>query len=131
MARATRLTAKDWNQKAMAARKHGIDGFQMRGELSLAPEQVDRLTELRDLVKTHEGRLDLRREMVARLTLITDIAFAEMTKWKEDNPDKSLFDSPVAKRASTWFAEARRQLEAFPSDGDVIDITEMLKGGKQ
>lgn len=110
----TEITEKQRKQRQLAARKHGIRALQERGPGSLVePEKITRLAELRQLVRTNQGRADLRDEHTARTALIVEIAFSEIAKHVEGG--KSLFTSPVIRRASTWWAEFRRCLDGYPA----------------
>lgn len=97
-----------------AARKHGIRALEDAGPKSLEPQQVGRLQELRQLVRTHPGRMELRIELTARAALIVDLAMSELTRHADSG--ESIFDSMVIKRGGTWFAELRRLLADFPED---------------
>jgi hypothetical protein len=102
-----------------AAKKHGIYAFEARGPQTLAPEEVESLKELRALVKTEQGREELREEVTARLLVLVLKSFDEMAKKR--GPE--LWNTPVLARAGTYLAELRRWLETFPpEDRDIIDL---------
>ncbi len=54
------------NQKAVS---HGIHAFQDNGPGRLQPAQINRLEELRQLVKEEPGRQELRRSFLLRTWL--------------------------------------------------------------
>lgn len=108
-----------------AAEKHGIHTFEARGVTALEPGRLSRLAELRQLVKSQPGRLELREELTARCALIVDIAMSELVKTHEAGD--SIWDSPVIKRAGTYLAEMRRLLDSFPPDDADNDVTDQIR----
>ena len=93
---------------------HGMRGLEISGPKSLDSAKYDRLSDLRRIVATHPGRQELRQELAARVALLVEIGFHELVKTHEDG--KSIWESPVIGRYSTYLAELRRVLETFPAD---------------
>lgn len=121
------LSDEQLKQRKQAARTHGLYSFENGGPDTLAPAKVERLAELREMVKTHPGREAIRQETTARVALIVEIAFSEMQETAEAG--ESIFDAGVTQRAATWFAELRRYLDAWPPDElENANILESLKG---
>lgn len=108
-----------------AARKHGIDALIERGPSTVEPGRVGRLAELRQLVRTHPGRMELREEMAVRCAMICDIAFSEIVVARREG--QPIFDTPVMKRAATWFAELRRTLDGFPAEGESGTAADIIR----
>lgn len=122
------LTSKQLERNRNAPRTHGIYAFRDNGPEALDASKVGSLQELRELVSTQPGRMELRQEMAARVALICYLAYGEMVE-VADEKGKSIFDAPVTKRAGTWFAELRRLLDAWPDDDDSANVLEGLQNG--
>lgn len=116
---ARKLTAAEREQRQQASRKHGIHAFESRGERALAPAEVARLQELRNLVRTAPGRREIREEIVARLVVIARKVFNDMEQMAGS---EEWWESGVVKRGGTYLAELRRWLDTFPTqDGSQYD----------
>ncbi|MCI0398228.1 MAG: hypothetical protein L0322_25310 [Chloroflexi bacterium] len=119
-------------QRQQAAVKHGIHAFEARGPLALDDGRLSRLAELRQMVRSHPGRMELREELTARTALIVDLAMSELITTHEAG--KSIWESPVIKRAGTYLAELRRLLDSFPpekSQGSAADIIgQIIENGR-
>jgi hypothetical protein len=117
------MTEAAQRQRQKASRKHSIYAFSDRGAEALSTENVNSLNDLRELVKTHPGREELRRELTARVALVCYMGFSELSN---DAQKGSIWESPVIKRAATWVAELRRLLDSYPDDLNVIDAESVL-----
>jgi hypothetical protein len=119
-------------QQRRAARKHGIRAYEDRGEESLTHPQRSRLAELKDLVQDKQGVVELLKERAARAVLIIEMAEAWVEK--EAQEGKTFDEIGVIRRLGTYQETARRALsdllKALPNDKDILDITDLLKGGK-
>ena len=70
------MTEKKITQQQQAARKHGAYAIRDRGpDAIIDPERVARLGDLRQLTRTHEGRQDLKEELLSRVLLIVEVGF--------------------------------------------------------
>jgi len=117
------LSDAELEQRRQAARTHGLRAFEARGERSLEPGQVNRLQELREMVRDRPGREDLRRELLARTALLVEIGFAHLRQEAEAGAD--IWGSNVVKRLGTYLAESRRLLDSFRDEtprGSSADI---------
>lgn len=108
------------------AEKHGVFAVEARGESALAPAEVESLRELREMVRTHPGRQEIREEIVARLVIITRKVFRDMERLAES---PKWWEAGVVRRGGTYLAELRRWLDTFPTtDGRPKDVTALLQG---
>jgi hypothetical protein len=117
------MTPAAIDQRRQAARTHGIHALRRRGPDALEPEKIGSLAELRQLLRTHPGRLELMEEQAARLGLICEMAFAELAEARARG--ESIWEGAIIKRAGTYFAEYRRLLTSLPDadrDGLAADI---------
>lgn len=105
------MSESDLQQKQQAARTHGIHAFERRGADALDPLRVGRLAELRSMVEDAPGRMELRRELTARMALIAEIGFAHLREQAEQGAD--IWDGGIIRRLSTYVAETRRLLDTF------------------
>jgi hypothetical protein len=106
---------------------HGIYAFEARGPDALAPEKISRLAELRALAATESGRLDLRKELTARLGLLVEMGFSQMRKDAEAGKD--IFSSSVIKSFGVFANTFLRSLDNWPKDAEKPkDILEALRG---
>ena len=96
------------NRKAVS---HGIHAFQDNGPNRLQPAQINRLAELRELVKEEPGRQELRQELTARMALICELGFAHLRERTEAGDD--IWSSGIIRRLATYVAETRRLLDSF------------------
>lgn len=111
------------------ALKHGIVALEARGESALAPAEVESLRELREMVRTHPGRQEVREEIVARLVIIARKVFNDMEQLAES---PKWWEAGVVRRGGTYLAELRRWLDTFPTtDGRPKDVTALLQGEDQ
>lgn len=104
------------------ARKHGLSSFERHGDKSLIdPKEINALAELRLLVKTVPGRLDIREELTARVALLTSIGFSSLFE-RYGNPELparlrvKMWEDPVMKRLATYAALLDRLLRGFPPE---------------
>jgi hypothetical protein len=110
-------------QRQQASRKHGEYAFRRRGDDALEPSQISALSELRELVETNPGRLELRKELTARMALICEIGFSYLREQVEDGED--IWAGGIINRLSTYVAETRRLLDSFSDDtpkGSAVEI---------
>ena len=108
------------------AEKHGVFAVEARGESALAPAEVESLRELREMVRTHPGRQEIREEIVARLVIITRKVFNDMEQLASS---PKWWEAGVVRRGGTYLAELRRWLDTFPTtDDQPKDVTALLKG---
>lgn len=112
------------NKRAMT---HGMRSMEVgRGIQALQPFELDNLQELRDLVKSGDGRAGVRDEIVARLVLICRKFFADAFN-AHDSP--RWWDSGPVVRGGTYLAELRRWLDSYPDDKQAdITLIELLRG---
>lgn len=104
--------------------KHGIDSFAAHGDGRLQARQITRLSELRQLVESEPGRMDLRKELTARTMLIVELGYAHLRQQAEKGED--IWAGGVIRRLASYIAETRRLLDSFPGEGRYID-TELIK----
>lgn len=127
----TKITAKELAQRQNAARKHGIEAFEARGEDALEVVQRSRLVELRESAQTRDGVIDMLKERTARAVLIAEMA----ESWVQQEIEKGVkFDEiGLLKRLGTYQETARRALmalfSALPDHSKTMDITDFMKGG--
>ena len=120
------MTEKKLTHQQEAPRKHGMYAIDGRGEAAVTdPRLIARLRDLRQLARAHEGRQELREELLSRVLLICEIGFSEVQKTVERG--ESIWDVPPIKRLATYIAEARRLLDSFPKgDEKVVDALTVL-----
>ena len=100
------------------AKRHGIRQFEDRGPARLTdPAQIERFAELKRMVKSEPGRIELRQELAARAALLVDLGFSELIRTNEAG--KSIWNTPTIKRMGTYMAELRRLLDSFPADDEL------------
>jgi hypothetical protein len=127
----TKLTAKEIAQRQNAARKHGIEAFQARGDVALDVEMRKRLDSLRIMAQTRDGVIEMFKERAARAMLMAEMA----EDWIQHELDKGVkFDEiGLLKRVGTYQETARRALmalyAALPDYSKAMDITDFMKGG--
>lgn len=109
-----------------AAKRHGIYSFEKDVNRGLQPFEIDSLQELRELARSEQGRMDLKIEVIARLSIIVRKAFTDMG----ESQGAGLWSSGVIGRAGTYIAELRRWLEIIPSDkrDDALDAAKLING---
>jgi len=107
------------------SRTHGIYSLRDSGPKTLDPVQIERYSELKQLVKTHPGRIELREELAARAALLVDLGFSELIKTASDG--QSVWDSPVIRRMGTYMAELRRILDSFPANDNQQSANEIIQ----
>lgn len=125
------LTEKQLARNQQAARKHGAYAFQSSGEASLAPEGRSRLAEIRELVRTQPGNLQLRQELAARTVMLAELGLAHLEErygQAEGDERFKLWSDPILARLGTFIAEARRQLETLPTDKGRKTLNEVMNG---
>lgn len=93
------------------ALKHGVFAENLTTIERLQPEKINRLVELRQLVKTEPGRLEIREELTARMALIVDLGFSHLAQQQAEGDD--IFATAVLKRLQGYVAETRRLLDSF------------------
>lgn len=108
----------------MVAKKHGLHAFQERGEASLEPQQISRLAEIRQMVKDTPGRLELRNELTARMSMICELGFAHLAEEAKNGHD--IWTSGVIKRLATYVAETRRLLDGYADEVPRGTATEII-----
>ena len=118
---------KKLTQQQEAARNHGVYAVRDRGDQAVVdPKQIARLADLRRMAKSHDGRQELKEELLSRVVLICDLGFSELHKTVESG--KSIWETPSIKRLATYLAEARRLLDSFPKgDEKVVDAVTVLE----
>ena len=127
----TELTAKEIAQRQNAARTHGIDAYERRGESALDDPQGKRLETLRLMAQTREGVVEMLKERAARAMLIAEMA----EDWVQKELDRGVkFDEiGLLKRLGTYQETARRALmalfAALPNYSKAMDITDFMRGG--
>ena len=74
--------AGEWKDSPEAAaragqksRKHGMKAVEARGREALDPAEVQRLEDLRELLATEPGRMEVRGELAARVAIIVERGF--------------------------------------------------------
>ncbi len=112
------MAAPEENKNALT---HGIHSFEAGGERNLSPFEVESLQELRELVKTEQGRQDVKLEIIARLVIIARKLFADMQKSQNS---RDWWEGGPVIRGGTYLAELRRWLEIFepPRKTDSVDV---------
>ena len=104
----TEGTFKDGNRASIT---HGTRSLENSGPSRLSPENISRLSELRDMVKSDSGRMDIRRELTARMALICDLGFSHLSQQQQDGAN--IWDGGIIRRLATYTAETRRLLDSF------------------
>jgi hypothetical protein len=103
---------------------HRVNAFEARGEAALAPTQKEYLAELREMVRTQPGRLEIREELAAALMLICQLGFSHMRENAEKGQD--IWESGVIGRLATYINALRMLLDNWPEDDkgrqNIIDI---------
>lgn len=105
-------------------KKHGIHALENRGAASLTNLEIASLRELKELVRTDEGKAQVKREITARLVLIARKMFGDMeTKLN----DPQWWESGVVRRGATYLAELRRWMDALPTgEREIRNVTDLL-----
>ena len=111
-------------QRQAASKSHGIHAFVSRGDDSLRPKDVSRLAELRKMVKSDAGRMDLREELLSRMFLIVELGYFHLEQ--EAQAGKDIWATDVIKRMGTYAAECRRLLDSWPQQGPPV-IAELVR----
>jgi len=69
-------TIREVRQKAAQSNiKHGMGAVAARGRDALDPAEVQRLEDLRELLATEPGRIEVRQELAARVAIIVERGF--------------------------------------------------------
>ena len=127
---------RDANRARLAgqqSRSHGFYAFRDRGEAGLIdPKEVSKLSELRAMVKSDSGRIELKRELAARLGLLAEIGFRSLhDRYGGQQARKSsagnMWDDPVIKRLATYLNLYVRVLDSFSGEDDSNEYREELK----
>ena len=107
--------------------------FRDRGEAGLIdPQQISKLDELREMVKSDAGRIELKLELAARLGLLAEIGFGSLhdryaSKKARKSHTGNLWDDPVIKRLATYLNLYVRVLDSFSREDDSNEYREELK----
>lgn len=110
-------------QRQQASSKHLVHSFERRGTEALDPQRINRLDELRQMLSDAPGRVALRRELAARMILISEMGFAHLKQQAENG--ENFWESGVIRRLGSYVAESRRLLDSFEDDtirGTAADI---------
>lgn len=111
-------------------KKHGQFALEASGLESLDPQGITRLTELRALMETAPGRLEVRVELAARFALLLEMGFEHMRRQAENGED--IWDAGPIKHMSTYANTLTRLMNTHPQAIDeAIDVTEMVKEAKE
>ena len=118
------MTGQPKNKNALT---HGIYSLDKgNGIKVLEPFELDNLQDLRDLVKSGDGRLAIRDEIIARLVLISRKFFNDAFN---NHNSPSFWRTPTLARGGTYLAELRRWLDAYPDDQKTtVTLIQMLRG---
>jgi len=63
---------EDGRKAGQTSKTHGMEALAARGRAALDPAEVASLDELRDLLNTHPGRIEVRTELAARTMMIVE-----------------------------------------------------------
>jgi hypothetical protein len=105
------MGAPEGNQNRLTHGIHALDTGS--GLKSLSPFELDNLEDLRQMARSGDGRLELKVEIIARLTLICRKFFADSFN-THDSP--RWWDSGPVSHGSHYLSELRRWLESYPPD---------------
>lgn len=112
--------------------KHGMR-LAAGGEYSLIhvdPRLVKRLGELRELLATEPGRLDVRLELISRYAIIVELGMAEVGRAIDRGDD--LFDTPVIAKLATYMNALQSAIDKFPDPLDeAIDVEAVLTSARE
>jgi len=104
---------------------HGIYNLENRTPEAMTPFDVSTLHELRQLLKTDAGRLDLKIEVIARLAMIARKFFSDAF---DTAKAERWWESGVVGRGATYLAELRRWLDTVPAEQKDYTLIEVLRG---
>lgn len=107
------LTAAELEQRRQAARTHGLRSAFAAGkadESALAPEQRSRLVELREIVQTRKGAIELLQERAVRCIAVCEWAEEWLREQVEALGPAKAFSLGMMGRYFTAGAEARRSI---------------------
>ena len=103
--------------------KHGVRAFQARGEQALTSTGRSRHSELRELVQSREGIVELLQQRAADAVMVVEMAISYVAKQTQDG--HPLADIPVMRALPAYQNSAVRALhtlaDMMPKDKD-IDI---------
>jgi hypothetical protein len=103
---------------AQANAKHGAYAFQARGDDALTPTGRSRHSELRELVQSREGIIELLQQRAADAVMVCEMAISYVAKQTQDG--HTLADIPVMRTLPVYQNSAVRALhtlaEMMPKD---------------
>lgn len=101
---------------------HGVHSAANRPPALMNPLDVQTLTELRDLIRSGDGRIELRLEIIARLTLVARKFFADISR---NQSDPAWWNSGVVRVGGSYLSELRRWVDSMPPDREAIDVPDL------
>ncbi len=115
-------------QRRNAAKKHGMYGFQSRGEAALKKPARSRLIELRGQVQDRSGVLDLISENAVKAVMLVELLTSYI--YDQKTSGVQLDEIPALRILPGFMNSAQRALKdlisLMPSDGDAIDADKIL-----
>ena len=110
------------------AEKHGIFAIEARGRTALDPAEVGRLEDLRELLASQPGRMQVRQELAARVVIIVERGF----QWLEANGDAHFAKGTgPLKYLGVYSGLLARLLDNWPNPIEgARDVTELMQGGE-
>ena len=108
------------------ARKHGMEAVVARGREALEPKEVMRLEDLRKLMDSKPGRIEVRKELAARVATIVDRGF----QWLDVNGDAHFAKGTgPLKYLGVYSGLLARLLDNWPDPIEgARDVTALLQG---
>lgn len=115
-------------QRQRAARKHGMYGYQQRGELALDIPGRSRLVELREQVQDRSGVMDLISENAVKAVMLVELLTSYIYDQKMSGV--RLDEIPALRILPGFMNSAQRSLKdlisLIPSEECVIDAERIL-----
>lgn len=115
-------------QRQRAAKKHGMYGFQQRGETALDIHGRSRLLELREQVQDRSGVLDLISENAVKAVMLVELLTSYI--YDQKMAGSRLDEIPALRILPGFMNSAQRSLRdlvtLLPSNEDVIDAGKIL-----
>lgn len=114
---------EDGRKAGQKGNTHGMFALRDRGRAALEPSEIASLDELRDLLATHPGRVEVRTELAARTMMIVDKGYQyvegeHFTKGGGPLRYLAVYSNLLARLLDNW---------PDPIEG-ARDVTELMKG---
>ena len=109
-----------------ATRDHGVYAVASRGKEALrGPAEKGRYQELKELVRTYPGRVELKEELATLAMMIVELGASSLRE--THNKGGSVFDDKaILKALSPYMNVALKALDSLPDDKERADHAQLV-----